>query len=110
MKMIEKAQEDIMMEIRDANLNYLMLAQQMIRSDKTSAIYRLSISQEIADLIESLSGPQIIKLASSNTMLARFRFEDKTILSMLTNQNKGYAQSIAHSAILMAAQPAETVC
>jgi flagellar transcriptional activator FlhD len=110
MKMIEKTQEDIMMEIRDANLNYLMLAQQMIRSDKASAIYRLSISQEIADLIESLSSPQIIKLASSNVMLARFRFEDKTILSMLTNQNKGYAQAIAHSAILMAAQPAEAVC
>ena len=36
-------------EIRDANLSYLMLAQQMIRSDKASAIFRLGISQGIAD-------------------------------------------------------------
>ena len=35
---------DIIAEIRDANLGYLMLAQQMIRSDKATAIFRLGIS------------------------------------------------------------------
>jgi len=45
---------DMMAEIRDANLGYLMLAQQMIRSDKAAAIFRLGISQEIANLIEGL--------------------------------------------------------
>ena len=44
---------DMMAEIRDANLNYLMLAQQMIRADKVCAIYRLGISAEIASLLET---------------------------------------------------------
>jgi len=39
---------DMMAEIRDANLSYLMLAQQMIRKDKPCAIFRLGISADIA--------------------------------------------------------------
>jgi flagellar transcriptional activator FlhD len=40
MNPVEQIQDPVVTEIRDANLNYLMLAQQMIRSDKASAIYR----------------------------------------------------------------------
>ncbi|MSQ70979.1 MAG: flagellar transcriptional regulator FlhD, partial [Betaproteobacteria bacterium] len=31
---------DMLGEIRDLNLTYLMLAQQMIRDDKSAAVYR----------------------------------------------------------------------
>jgi len=110
MKMIEQAQEDIMMEIRDTNLNYLMLAQQMIRSDKASAIYRLGVSQDIADLLEGLSNSLLINIASANMMLARFRYDDKALLGMLTSHTKGYAQALAHSSILMAGQSVEAIC
>ena len=79
---------DMMAEIRDANLNYLMLAQQMIRADKACAIYRLGISAEIASLLETLSNAQLLKLASANLMLARFRFDDTAILGMLTSHSK----------------------
>jgi len=107
MNTLDQAQEEMMMEIRDANLNYLMLAQQMIRSDKPSAIFRLGVSKEIANLIEGLSNSQLIKLSSSNMMLARFRFDDSGILGMLTNYNKAHNQATAHSAILMAGQAVE---
>ena len=46
---------DMIAEIRDANLSYLMLAQQMIRADKASAVFRLGISSEIADLLEGMN-------------------------------------------------------
>jgi flagellar transcriptional activator FlhD len=98
---------DMMAEIRDANLSYLMLAQQMIRSDKATAIFRLGISQGIADLLAGLSNPQLLKLASSNMMLARFRFEDSTILGMLTNYNKDRVLAQSHASILMAGHPVE---
>lgn len=98
---------DIMSEIRDANLNYLMLAQQMIRNDKATAIFRLGISKEIADLLEGLSNLQLLKLSASNMMLARFRFDDSSILGMLTNYTKERTQAAAHTAILMAGQSAE---
>jgi flagellar transcriptional activator FlhD len=100
---------DMMTEIRDANLSYLMLAQQMIRADKATAIFRLGIAKEIADLIEGLNNAQILKLAGSNMMLARFRFEDSSILCMLTNYNKERALAHSHAAILMAGQAVEEI-
>jgi flagellar transcriptional activator FlhD len=103
------AANDTMAEIRDANLSYLMLAKQMIRSDKATAIFRLGISSEIADLIENLNNAQILKLASTNMMLARFRFDDGAILGMLTNYNKDRELAHSHAAILMAGQPVEQI-
>jgi flagellar transcriptional activator FlhD len=100
---------DMMSEVRDANLGYLMLAQQMIRSDKATAIFRLGISDEIAELIKGLSNAQILKLAGNNMMLTRFRFDDGTILGMLTNYNKEKSLAHAHAAILMAGQPIEEI-
>lgn len=100
---------DMLAEIRDANLSYLMLAQQMIRSDRATAIFRLGLSSEIADLIEGLNNSQLLKLAGTNMMLARFRFDDGTILGMLTNYNKDRELAHTHAAILMAGQQVEQV-
>ena len=99
----------MMAEIRDANLGYLMLAQQMIRSDKATAIFRLGISSDIAGLIDGLNNAQILKLSGTNMMLARFRFDDGAILGMLTNYNKDRALSQSHAAILMAGQAVEEI-
>ena len=96
-------------EIRDANLGYLMLAQQMVRADKPTAIFRLGISSEIAELIDGLNNSQILKLAGTNMMLARFRFDDGAILGMLTHHNKDRALGQSHAAILMAGQPIEEI-
>ena len=109
MNLIDAKQEEIMMEIREANLSYLMLAQQMIRADKASAIFRLGVSQDIANLIEELSNAQLIRLAGSNMMVTRFRFDDVAILGMLTSHNKCHSQSIAHSSILMSGQQVEAI-
>jgi flagellar transcriptional activator FlhD len=100
---------DMVAEIRDANLSYLMLAQQMIRADKATAIFRLGISAEVADLLENLNTAQILKLSGTNMMLARFRFDDGSILGMLTNYTKDRALTHSHAAILMSSQPVEEI-
>lgn len=100
---------DMLAEIRDANLNYLMLAQQMLRADRAAAIFRLGVSSEIADLIEGLSNAQILRLANTNMMLARFRFDDGVILGMLTDYNKDRELAHSHAAILMTSQPVEKI-
>ncbi|MEQ1599963.1 MAG: flagellar transcriptional regulator FlhD [Methylotenera sp.] len=100
---------EIMSEIKDANLNYLLLAQQLIRADKASAIFRLGISKDIADLLEGLSTLQLLKLCSTNMMLARFRFDDSTILGMLTNYTKDRSQAHLHTAVLMSGQNADSM-
>lgn len=102
-------ESELMSEIRDANLNYLMLAQQLIRADKATAIFRLGINSDIADLLEGLSNLQLVKLSGANILLARFRFDDSAILGMLTNHSKDRSQAHLHAAILMSGQAAETV-
>ncbi len=86
-----------------------MLAQQLIRSDKATAIFRLGISKDIAELLEGLSNLQLVKLSSTNMMLARFRFDDSSILGMLTNYTKERAQAHLHTAILISGQVAEAM-
>ena len=100
---------EISAEIRDANLSYLMLAQQMIRADRAAAIFRLGVSDEIAVMLEGLSNAQLLKLAGTNMMLVRFRFDDHAILGMLTDYNKDRALAHSHAAILMAGQPVEGI-
>jgi flagellar transcriptional activator FlhD len=102
--------DKLMKEIRDINLNYLILAQYMIREDMDMAIYRLGISQEIATIINNLSSAQLIKLASSTSMISSFRFDDVMILEMLTHDKKSLPMSHAHSAILLANQPVRNIC
>lgn len=101
--------QEINDEIRDANLNYLMLAQQIIRCDMPIAMYRLGITKEIAELIVGLSSLQILKLSSSPSMLSRFRFDDSVILDMLTNYTKDYSLAQMHTSIIMASQTAESL-
>jgi flagellar transcriptional activator FlhD len=96
--------DELMAEVREINLSYLMLAQQMVRQDKTMAAFRLGISQEVADLVGSLSPAQVLKLARSGMLLSRLRFEDDSILDMLANYTKGNSLAQSHAAILMAGQ------
>ena len=98
-------------EIREINLAYLLLAQQMIREDKVSAMYRLGIDNDVAEIIGKLTTSQLLKMASSNSLLCRFRFNDTLIAELLSNENRndGNAVSQSHAAILIAGQPAETI-
>ena len=98
---------DLLSEIRDSNLNYLMLARQMIRADRASSIFRLGLSGELVDVLDSLSSAQVIRLASSNMMLARLRFDDEAIIQILASQGRDISLANTHAALLMAVQPFE---
>ncbi len=95
-------------EIKDANLSYMLLAQQMIKEDKVSSIFRLGMSEEMADLIAGLSPTQIMKMAATNMMLCRLRFDERLLLNMISDFNKDRMMSQAHATILMTAQPMES--
>jgi flagellar transcriptional activator FlhD len=92
-------------EIKEANLSYMLLARQMIHDDKAAAIFRLGISEEMADLIAGLSPAQLLKMATSSMLLCRFRFDEKLLLNMILDYNKDRMMSQTHSAILMAGRP-----
>jgi flagellar transcriptional activator FlhD len=101
--------DQILMEIREANLSYLMLAQSLIRTDREQALFRLGISEESAELISSLSPAQIMRIASSNTLLCRMRIDDDLVWSLLTSHSKSTNDSVTrlHASILMAGRHQE---
>ncbi len=105
--------EQLSREIRDANLTYLMLAQNVIRRDKAEALFRLGISEESADLIALLSPAQILKIAASPMLLCRFRVDDDMVWGLLTNHTPSKVDNDAttklHASILMAGQYAQAL-
>jgi flagellar transcriptional activator FlhD len=97
--------DQILTEIREANLSYLMLAQSLIRADKEQALYRLGVTEESAAMIALLTPAQMMKVAAGNTLLCRFRMDDDLVWGLLTNHGKGAANdttSRLHASILLA--------
>ena len=102
--------DQILTEIREANLSYLMLAQSLVRIDREQALYRLGINEDNAALLALLTPAQMMKIASANTLLCRFRMDDNMVWSLLTNHGKGAANdttSRLHASILMAGRHQE---
>ena len=102
--------DQILAEIREANLSYLMLAQSLIRADRDQALYRLGISEETAGMIAVLTPAQMMKIASGNTLLCRFRMDDDMVWGLLTSHGKTAANdsvSRLHASILMAGRHQE---
>jgi len=103
--------DQILAEIREANLSYLMLAQSLIRTDREQALFRLGISEDTAILLNTLSPAQLMKMAASNTLLCRFRMDDDLVWGLLTSHGKPAANdsvSRLHASILMAGRHQET--
>ena len=96
-------------DIKEVNLAYLMLAQNMVRSDREAAIFRLGISTEIADILERLTPGQVLKMASSDMLVCNFRFDDTLLLNLLSNHERDRGVGQIHAAILAAGKPVETV-
>ena len=105
--------EQMLSEIREANLTYLMLAQNLIRQDKAEALFRLGMSEESADMVATLSPAQILKIASGNMLLCRFRMDDEIVWNLLTNHSATKVDNDAttrlHASILMSGRFAETL-
>ena len=101
--------EQVLAEIRETNLSYLMLAQSLIRLDREQALYRLGISEETATLLAQLSPAQVQKLSGNSTLLCRFRMDDDLVWNLLTSSHKPAVNEQAaqlHAQILMAGRHA----
>jgi flagellar transcriptional activator FlhD len=101
--------DQILAEIRETNLSYLMLAQSLIRADREQALFRLGLSEDAAERIASLSPAQVLKIASSNTLVCRMRVDDDMVWTLLTNHGKAGSDSVSrlHANILMAGRHQE---
>lgn len=94
-------------EIRETNLSYLLLAQQLIREDRAEALIRLGITESTADLIDQLTTAQVLRIASNNVLMCSLRFDDEHVWQLLCSHTKDRSASGMHAAILMAGKSAE---
>lgn len=97
---------DFQAEIRELNLAYLMLAQQMLRSDRPTALFRLGIGDELAELIESMSAAKLVRMASSQTLIPCFRFDDAQLARLMSGEGRDATSAGLHAAILAAGRAA----
>lgn len=75
-------------EIKEINLSFMLLAQQMIRGDKNNAMASFGVSEEMASLVAGLSPAQLLKMSASNMLLCSFRFDERLLLSMVGSYKK----------------------
>ena len=80
------------------------------------ALYRLGLSEEVADLLDQLSPAQMMRIAQGNMLLCRFRFDDAMLWSLLADHGEGVQEeggersaSRLHAAILRSGRFEETL-
>lgn len=89
-------------DIQDLNLSYLLLAQNLLRKDREIAIFRLKLSEPMADLLTRLSSKQMTQLARVNQLICRPTFEETDHLSKVLGNSRELGMVEIHSALLMA--------
>lgn len=93
-------------EIRDLNLNYLILAQRLLREDFSIGLYRTGLSEETGRMIMQLSLQQTVALAASTTLLCGFRLDDASLLSALSKRGMNGALQQARMTMALSQAPA----
>lgn len=69
--------------IRELNLSYLMIAQQLLNKSLSRGMFTLGLSEEAAQTLLLLRPTQIVKLANNANLLCAFRLSDAELLSAL---------------------------
>ena len=94
--------EELLEEIQDTNLTYLMLAQRLLKEDYAAAQFRLKLDDDMAKLLMSLSTKQLSRLARTNQFLFRLCFKEAGQLMKLTETEREPGLSQTHAALLLA--------
>ena len=92
----------LLADIREANLTYLILAQRMLRTDRAQGMFRLGIGEEVAGIVEALSTAQMIKVASTNMLMCKLRFDDSIVWNLIARNDDVLDIKKTHAAILLA--------
>ena len=100
---------DFQDEIRELNMAYLMLAQKMLRADRETAMFRLGIGAEMAELVAGLTTAKLVRMAGSQMMVPGFRFNDEQLARLMAGEGRDPTTSALHAAIIAAGKAAGAV-
>ncbi|PNM24096.1 flagellar transcriptional regulator FlhD [Yersinia enterocolitica] len=99
--MYKMSTSELLKHIYDINLSYLLLAQRLINDEKASAMFRLGITDTMADALAQLTLPQMVKLAETNQLVCHFRFSDHNTIHHLTKESRVDDLQQIHTGILL---------
>lgn len=88
-------------EIQDFNLSYLMLAQRLLKEDYATAQFRLKLDDAMAEAIMALSTKELGRLARTNQFLYRLCFHDATQLTKILDEKRDPSLLQMHASMLM---------
>ncbi|MCU0879843.1 MAG: flagellar transcriptional regulator FlhD [Pirellulaceae bacterium] len=100
---------ELFSEIKELNLAYLMLAQHMLKEDREAAMFKLGVSDDVAEMLGNITPGQLLRMASSSMLLCRFRFDDRLVLNLLSNHKLDAGTATMHATILAADRPVESI-
>ncbi len=95
--------ESLLDDIQELNLSYLLLVQKLLREDPVSAMFRLKLNQQTADLLAGLSLKQLVQLSRTKQLLCRLVLDDAEQLARLTQGQREQGLGQIHAALLMSA-------
>ncbi|MCB8888500.1 flagellar transcriptional regulator FlhD [Vreelandella malpeensis] len=96
-------------EIQEINLAYLLLAQRLLNEDRESAMLRLKVDGELADLLVSMNAWQLTKLSRTNQLVCRFSQVSAQQLRQIMENPRDQGLSGLHASLLMACEPFDTL-
>lgn len=87
--------------IHDLNLSSLLLAKKVIDQDKSVAMYRFGIDEEMIEVLGKLTLAQMLKLSETNQLLFQFRFDDQNTVKKLITESRIDDMKQMHTSILL---------
>lgn len=92
---------DRLQKIYELNLSYLLLAQRLIKQDRYAACFTLGISDERIDILQDLTLPQLIHLASMDRLICQLRIDSTATLNSVTKSSRLDALQGVHTGIIL---------
>ena len=100
--------EEALAEIQELNMTYLLLAKQLLSEDREAALFRLGITEDVANYITSLSAKKLARISRTNQFLCSLRFENVVQLEATVASYRDYLDTPSHHSILLASQAADS--
>lgn len=89
-------------EIQDMNLAYLLLARRLLADDRATALLRLKITEEQADMLLSLNSRQLTRVSRTNQLLCHLSLGSVKQLRQIVENPREQGLAHLHSSLLMA--------
>lgn len=87
--------------VYEFNLSYLHLVQKLLAEDRTSTLFRLGMSVEIAEIIDDLTESQIRSLSHTSHLLCHLRIREPEALRSLVQESRVDQLQQIHAGIIV---------